>query len=300
MAPPHDRLQGVERGAVFQPKEQQTSEPPRVIEPPAARVEPPAARVIEPPARVEPPAVRVETPAARVEPPAQWKKPIAAAAVGTVPTAARAQSRPSPADAKRKVETAAAVAHEVQPVAHEAERDMHDVEPGAMRRFAARGLAAALSPSFLQKAGVGLLAVGIGLAPFLLLLFFADGSSGYAGQSAAGPAKNSAWVIESRIELNDEAIGKLLVQRAEVDRVRDSLQRDLAESRSLLAEYQRRINQGLPHDPVAYLRLQRYHSATEARYQQVLEESQDLNERYELRLRRRERLAAEQNQVAVR
>ncbi|MFN2420632.1 MAG: hypothetical protein ABR527_04555 [Gemmatimonadota bacterium] len=317
MAPPHDRLRGVERGAVFQPKEQQTSEPPRVVEPPAARVEPPAVRVVEPPAArveppaarveppaacVEPPAARVEPPAARVmEPPAQWKKPIAAAAVGTVPTAARAQSRPSPADAKSKVDTAAAVAHEVQPaVAHEAERDMHDVEPGAMRRFAARGLAAALSPSFLQKAGVGLLAVGIGLVPFLLLLSFADGSSGDAGQSAAGPAENSAWVIESRIELNDEAIGKLLVQRAEVDRVRDSLQQDLAESRSLLAEYQRRINQGLPHDPVAYLRLQRYHSATEARYQQVLEESQDLNERYELRLRRRERLVAEQNQVAVR
>ena len=139
----------------------------------------------------------------------------------------------------------------------------------------------------LEKAGIGLLSVGLGIAPLLLLVL-------------ANEPASSTWPMEARIELNELSMERLVILRAENDEARDSLHQNLTETRSLLEDYDRRISEGLPHDPLAYLRLQRYDRATQARYEEILEEGRVLADRFDNRLRRRSRLVAELDEVAAR
>jgi hypothetical protein len=155
-----------------------------------------------------------------------------------------------------------------------------------MRWAQRRNQVAAWSP-VLEKAGIGLLSVGLGIAPLLLLVL-------------ANEPASSTWPVEARIELNELSMERLVILRAENDEARDSLHQNLTETRSLLEDYDRRIGEGLPHDPLAYLRLQRYDRATQARYEEILEEGRVLADRYDNRLRRRSRLVAELDQVAAR
>jgi hypothetical protein len=282
-------------------------EEPAVVEPPkapwaraAAAVPSSSTPAHEPQRADEPPAVSEPRRPSTTEPrsPSRFERSTTGAptragepAVSPLRAAATtARKAPTPARAKR------------EPRTKKPSRVASSIRTGVRSsgRLASRGLAASFSGAILQKVGVGILSIGIGLSPFLLLAVFANGSSAEAEVKPSGGLEHYPWVLEARIELNERGMAKLRAERAENDRLLNSLRQDLTESQSLLAEYQRRIEEGLPHDPLAYLRLQRYHDITKAQYQQVLVESRDVSERFDVRLRRRERLVAQHGEVAVR
>jgi hypothetical protein len=115
---------------------------------------------------------------------------------------------------------------------------------------------------------------------------------------ATTPENSMRATLFTRMEAADDAIARLLMERAENHTERAFLRRTIADYRTLIDDYHWRMERSLPYDPVGYSRVNGYLRDDLARYLASTSDARAIADRYNALLREHSRLVAQYNELA--
>jgi len=120
-----------------------------------------------------------------------------------------------------------------------------------------------------------------------------------SGPVVATPPENPMRAtLFTRMEAADDAVARLLMERAENHTERAFLRRTIADYRTLMDDYHWRMQRSLPYDPVGYSRVNGYLRDDLARYLASTADARAIADRYNALLREHSRLVDQYNELA--